>query len=440
MSGLSGPDFDWLPNDRRACFERVRALGVELCEEIRKDLSSQEGHNLREAVVLPSLGNVFNGGRTRLAYYEEELPGITDFFVVLENNGYARNVGPGQIPIYRLSEEFVIHLLEARESAGSMSKEWDVFICHATEDKEAFVADLAETLTSSGLSVWYDRYELRLGDSLRRKIDEGLSLSRYGIVVLSHAFFSREWTQKELDGLTARECDGKKVILPVWHGLSRADVAKYSPTLAGLYAVKSGDGIAAVVEAVLRAIRPEDASGQEAKRRRKENAEDISNDAYMLVELLVKRSINGCAFDPVLTVEEIERDTGLQTQRVVDAIKDLIDHGLAGDSSDATAEFGYAELQPDPVVFARFDSQFMDWNPERDARELAEKLVAKTWSGVASEAFASEIGWKLRRLNPALKYLLDRSIVDDTGECSSANLVVNCVLETARTRRWVRGE
>lgn len=107
-----------------------------------------------------------------------------------------------------------------------------VFISHASEDKTAIARPLAEALRERDYDVWYDEYVLMLGDSLRRKIDEGLASCRFGIVILSPNFFRKEWPQKELDGLVAREVSGKKVILPVWHQVSQSDVLRYSPTLA----------------------------------------------------------------------------------------------------------------------------------------------------------------------------------------------------------------
>jgi hypothetical protein len=136
-------------------------------------------------------------------------------------------------------------------------KLFDVFICHASEDKDAFVRPLAKRLEEEHLFVWYDEFSLRMGDSLRRSIDIGLARSRYGVVVLSHAFFAKQWPQRELDGLVARETiAGERVILPVWHGLSKAEVCGYSPTLADLVAVSSASGVEHVVQQVLRAVRP----------------------------------------------------------------------------------------------------------------------------------------------------------------------------------------
>lgn len=109
---------------------------------------------------------------------------------------------------------------------------YDAFISHASEDKNAIVRPLATAIQKMGFHVWYDEFELRVGDSLRQSIDRGLVNSRYGIVILSPAFFSKNWPQYELNGLTARELEGHKVILPVWHNVTKKDVLKFSPSLA----------------------------------------------------------------------------------------------------------------------------------------------------------------------------------------------------------------
>jgi Domain of unknown function (DUF1883)/TIR domain len=109
---------------------------------------------------------------------------------------------------------------------------FDVFVSHASEDKNEVVRPLATALQHAGLSVWYDEFELRIGDSLRRKIDKGLAGSQFGIVVLSHAFFGRGWPEYELDGLVTRAVSGEQILLPVWHNISKREVIEYSPSLA----------------------------------------------------------------------------------------------------------------------------------------------------------------------------------------------------------------
>lgn len=119
--------------------------------------------------------------------------------------------------------------------------EYDVFISHASEDKDEIARPLAEALRALNFSVWFDEFELKLGDSLRRSIERGLNESRFGIVILSHNFLSKEWPQKELDGLFARESDGSKVILPIWHNISKQEVMSYSPILSDKFAMSTAN-------------------------------------------------------------------------------------------------------------------------------------------------------------------------------------------------------
>lgn len=116
-------------------------------------------------------------------------------------------------------------------------KKWDAFICHASEDKDSFVRPLAVSLNQLGVEVWYDEFSLRLGDSLSRSIDHGLANSRFGVVVISSSFIGKAWPERELSGLVGREIDQGRVIIPIWHGVTRKQVLAFSPTLADKLAV-----------------------------------------------------------------------------------------------------------------------------------------------------------------------------------------------------------
>ena len=135
--------------------------------------------------------------------------------------------------------------------------EWDAFISHASEDKEEVVLPLFEILSKKGMKVWVDKHEIFLGDSLRRKLDEGLAKSRFGIVVLSERFFQKEWTKKELDALVSREDGKEKVILPVWHKINKPQIARHSPLLSDKIATLTKNGLVAVAEDILRAFNKE---------------------------------------------------------------------------------------------------------------------------------------------------------------------------------------
>jgi hypothetical protein len=109
---------------------------------------------------------------------------------------------------------------------------FDVFISHASEDKDAIVKSLANALSGKGLKVWFDEFTLRIGDSLRQKIDRGLATSRVGLVVLSPSFIAKGWTNYELDGIVTRTMSGEQILLPIWHDITKQQVIDFSPSLA----------------------------------------------------------------------------------------------------------------------------------------------------------------------------------------------------------------
>lgn len=77
------------------------------------------------------------------------------------------------------------------------------------------------------------------GDSHRRRIEEGVARSRFGVVVLSKNFFAKEWPQCELDGLVQLEMQGHAHILPIGHKISKDEVTRFSPMLADKLALST---------------------------------------------------------------------------------------------------------------------------------------------------------------------------------------------------------
>lgn len=139
-----------------------------------------------------------------------------------------QNYSANNIPSNHISESILEH-----------KKQYDFFISHASEDKDDIVRNLAEALKAKNFEVWYDEFELQVGDSLRKNIDYGLSNSRYGIVIISPSFVKKNWPEYELNGMVAREMNGHKVILPIWHKISKDEVLQFSPTLADKLALNT---------------------------------------------------------------------------------------------------------------------------------------------------------------------------------------------------------
>ena len=182
----------------------------------------------------------------RLLYYEErqaredekERKKIADEQkrLIRERKEHERSIAyeiERRASLLRMSE------LRMSDSGTHTRERYDFFVSHASEDKDGFVRGLAEALQSRNVRVWYDEFTLRVGDSLRRKIDFGLANSRFGVVVLSKHFFKKEWAQKELDALSSLEASGEIRILPIWHEISKDEVVKYSPLLSDKFALNT---------------------------------------------------------------------------------------------------------------------------------------------------------------------------------------------------------
>ncbi len=138
----------------------------------------------------------------------------------------------------------------------SSSDKYDAFICHASEDKEAVARPLAEALRTHGLRIWYDEFSLKTGDSLSGKIDYGLTNSEYGIIIVSKKFFEKNWPQEEYHAIKTKQVNlNKRIILPVWHEISREEVQKHSAFLADTVAQKSSDGIENVATNLYKVMR-----------------------------------------------------------------------------------------------------------------------------------------------------------------------------------------
>ena len=131
---------------------------------------------------------------------------------------------------------------------------WDVFISHASEDKFDVALPLASLLKRSGLEVWIDRFELKIGDSLREKIDDGLLNSALGVVVLSPSFFAKAWTKAELNALFSLHTAGGRRLVTVLHDIDARQVATHSPLLADRVSVSTAAGIADVAAEISAAV------------------------------------------------------------------------------------------------------------------------------------------------------------------------------------------
>lgn len=117
---------------------------------------------------------------------------------------------------------------------------YDVFVSHANKDKIGYVNELKASLDKLGVSVFYDKDTLEWGDNWKDKILEGVEKAEFAIIVISENFFGREWTEIELTEFLSRQNrNGQKIILPILHGISVAQIQEKYPAVAEIQALDS---------------------------------------------------------------------------------------------------------------------------------------------------------------------------------------------------------
>jgi hypothetical protein len=198
----------------------------------------------------------YHGGRVTRSPFRIGVPSAGHWVVAVDLGGYPGRISAsvaveppprGYLPEARSHEVNPAASVAVRdapeEPAGDVlgGQTWDVFISHASEDRDAVARPLRDALTKLGVTVWLDDTQMRIGDSLRRKIDDGIRSSRFGIVILSESFFRKGWTNHELDGLVTRTVAGEQSLLPIWHDLTAAQVRGHSPSLADKVAMSTSD-------------------------------------------------------------------------------------------------------------------------------------------------------------------------------------------------------
>lgn len=129
----------------------------------------------------------------------------------------------------------------------------DVFLCHASEDKLEIVQPFVQALSDAGISYWYDEAEIIWGDSITQRVNEGLRISRYVVVVLSQSFIAKNWPQRELNAaLNIEAASGNVRVLPLLIGSKGAikRIIENYPILSDKFYLKWSDDVTKIIEAL----------------------------------------------------------------------------------------------------------------------------------------------------------------------------------------------
>ncbi|MGR9209416.1 toll/interleukin-1 receptor domain-containing protein (plasmid) [Rhizobium leguminosarum] len=309
-----------------------------------------------------------------------------------------------------------------------------VYLAHASEDKET-AQWLAEGLLRRGIDVWFDTWEIHTGDSLRRKMEQGLGDCTHFVVLLSQTAMKKPWVQEEVDAGLAAQVEGLATFVGLRMNLAINELTPFLKTRrcpvldhtdAGLDAL-AGDILGVSLKPPLGSL-PSYATTSQIEKT------GWSRSAVSVAGYFVRETKNATKYDPQVTFDQLAKNVGLPMPDLRLGVLDLCDAGLL----ERGREIGRESVHALAPLFAEFDDLFMEWKPAEDGAEVAKLLHNMDATRVATVELGKVLGWPPRRLNPALTYLVEARAVHGTDVLSGSHYRPSYVSGGDSLLRFVR--
>lgn len=309
------------------------------------------------------------------------------------------------------------------------------YLAHASEDK-AVMRPIARRLLQEGVDVWYDEWEIGPGDSLRRRMDEGLGACTHFLVLLTEVSLKKPWVAEEIDAGFVRKIEGSAKFIPIRHELS---IGALPPLMRGMLSPEispdNDPSVQALVASIL-GLSAKPPLGAPRYVRRVDALQHFSPAAIAIAEHLVKQSEAGERLTPRVTLSEMATATSLPEDDVEIAMHDLVEGGFMKESEALGAATRFWPLGP---LFVTFDQHFMGWSPAEDARAIAAEMINGGDDYWPTQVLQERLGWPARRMNAAL-WAVEAAGIADTHTYMSGpgGLVISSLSVTPSTKRAAR--
>lgn len=267
---------------------------------------------------------------------------------------------------------------------------------------------MAEGLVERGIPVWYDDWEICYGESLRRKMEQGLGDCTHFVVLLTETSANKPWVNEEIDAGLMNAVEGTAKFIGLRHQLPLASVSPFLRTRLTPEYVPGPEGLDALAAEIYGVSKRPPLGERPRYVQTHAPGSTWSTAALVVAEYFVRNSAHAQSMDPQADYQTIEEATGLPRVDMRIGVLDLIGAGLL-EKQDYMG--GESAIWPKADLFVTFDKQFMDWDPEQDARDLAVRLLNLDADNVDCAEVAASLDWLARRFNPAIAYLVSARIV-----------------------------
>ena len=300
-----------------------------------------------------------------------------------------------------------------------------VFLSFGWEDRD-LAGRIAKALQANGISTWWSEWEILAGESIRRKVDQGIGECTHFIVLLTPSSIVRPWVQEEMDAGFVQKVSRNARFIGLRHGI---DPMQLPPLLAGSLSPHVDATLTDISQLVndIHGVSRKPALGPAPPITILPKAR-YSPAAMAIARIFVEQSRHGALGDIQSTQAELSQKTCVSQDDVVDALHELR-HWLKSD---------YGTILPKETFYAEFDAYWKPWNPADDALQLAANLVNDPDFPSEPSQVAERYGWEPRRLNPAMAFLEERGAAYISKALATGPYIGFEIRRTDATRRFVR--
>lgn len=310
-----------------------------------------------------------------------------------------------------------------------------IYLAHASGDKPR-IRPLAEYLMANGIEVWFDEWEIEPGDSLREKMEEGLSAMTHFVVALTETSITKPWVAKEIDVGLVRQVGGQSRFVPL---LIDLHPTKLSPFLQSMLYLPIDPADETQCKALVHRLygisrKPALGPAPHYVRNAPEGFEGWSPAAIAVGRHIVEASELAMSVDPIVTLDALQDALDLQPDDLRIALLDLHDGGYLREMNV------HGHYAPQPALFVEFDEAFMPFSPREDAIVLANRMVTGDERVCDTARIAEELGWEPRRTNSAICYLERAGAIKARTTLASAPWRAVQLFRTDDTLRFARNQ
>lgn len=310
------------------------------------------------------------------------------------------------------------------------------FLSHNYNDKE-LATRIASLLREKGVDVWYDKWEIKVGDSIVNKIfKEGLAKCNFFIILLSHNSIESKWVQEELNKALVRKIEGATRILPIkiddcqipeelldlrWIDLSKNFEEGFNEVLKTIYDLSEKPALGKPPQFIID---------------RKKTVAGLSPEATNIGLFILSKINDDEPFSDMIEADEIGGKINLTSQEINDAVEELEQFGMVKLLEEmGTYPYTFSSLDPTYELFVAFKSN-LNYDPEKDIKSIA--ILVANAGEIDGNTIVKETGFPPGRINRAVEYLEDHGIVKVLKTLGTAPYNFYEVMAIGATRRFVK--